>query len=142
MDRFVMGIEFIFVLFLLYYSIEEIIEIQKHKMEYFKDFWNIVDILVVLMGIVCVAFNVYRTLEVNTLIQDLLSNDTKYANFDTLGYWQETFNDFIAVAVFVAWIKVCIITIIQKSLHLVFLLNKCELYCVLIRFVWIFNFVV
>lgn len=135
MDRFVMGIEFIFVLFLLYYSIEEIIEIQKHKMEYFKDFWNIVDILVVLMGIVCVAFNVYRTLEVNTLIQDLLSNDTKYANFDTLGYWQETFNDFIAVAVFVAWIKVCIITIIQKSLHLVFLLNKCELYCVLIRFV-------
>ena len=104
-------------------------------MEYFKDFWNIVDILVVLMGIVCVAFNVYRTLEVNTLIQDLLSNDTKYANFDTLGYWQETFNDFIAVAVFVAWIKVCIITIIQKSLHLVFLLNKCELYCVLIRFV-------
>ena len=106
MDQFVLACECIFVLFLLYYSIEEIIEISKHKMEYFKDFWNIVDVLVVLMGIVCVAFNVYRTLEVGNLLKNLLDNQDKYANFDTLGYWQETFNDFIAVAVFVAWIKV------------------------------------
>jgi Polycystin cation channel. len=110
MDQFVLACECIFVLFLLYYSIEEIIEIHKHKMEYFKDFWNIVDVLVVLMGIVCVAFNVYRTLEVNNLLAQLLDHQDKYANFDTLGYWQETFNDFIAVAVFVAWIKVSICT--------------------------------
>lgn len=106
MDFFVMACEGIFVLFLLYYSIEEIIEIHKHKLEYFKDFWNIFDIIVILMGIICIVFNVYRTMEVDKLLKGLLSNDDQYANFDVLGYWQEQFNDFVAIAVFCAWIKV------------------------------------
>lgn len=101
-----MACEGLFILFLLYYSIEEIIEIKKHKIEYFKDFWNIFDIIVILMGIICIVFNLYRTLEVDNLLKGLLSNDNQYANFEVLGYWQEQFNDFVAVAVFFAWIKV------------------------------------
>lgn len=106
MDFFVMACEGLFVLFLLYYSIEEMIEIYKHKMEYFKDFWNVFDIIVILMGIVCIVFNVYRTMEVDSLLKGLLSNDDQYANFDVLGHWQEQFNDFVAISVFCAWIKV------------------------------------
>ncbi|XP_057314432.1 polycystin-2-like isoform X2 [Hydractinia symbiolongicarpus] len=106
MDYVVMACEGLFILFLLYYSIEEIIEIKKHKIEYFKDFWNIFDIVVILMGIICIVFNLYRTLEVDNLLKGLLSNDNQYANFEVLGYWQEQFNDFVAVAVFFAWIKV------------------------------------
>ena len=58
------------------------------------------------MGIIVVIFNVYRVVEVGRLLEGLLKEDLQYANFETLGHWQELFNDFIAVAVFFAWIKV------------------------------------
>ena len=58
------------------------------------------------MGIIVVIFNLYRVMEVDRLLKGLLKKDTKYANFEALGHWQELFNDFIAVAVFFAWIKV------------------------------------
>jgi len=106
MDHVVMACEGLFILFLLYYSIEEIIEIRKHKMEYFKDFWNIFDIVVILMGIICIIFNLYRTVEVDKLLENLLKNNDQYANFEVLGHWQELYNDFVAVAVFFAWIKI------------------------------------
>jgi len=40
-------------------------QIKKNKCSYFKSVWNILDILVILITILCVAFNVYRTLKVN-----------------------------------------------------------------------------
>jgi len=106
LDYFVMACELIFVIYLLYYSIEEAIEIKKHGISYFKDFWNIFDVIVIAMGIICVIFNLYRVMEVGKLLEGLLKEDSQYANFETLGHWQELFNDFIAVAVFFAWIKV------------------------------------
>ena len=109
LDYFVMACELIFVVYLIYYSIEEIIEIKKHKLNYFKNFWNIFDVIVIGMGIMVVIFNLYRVMEVDRLLTGLLEYDNQYANFETLGHWQETFNDFIAVAVFFAWIKVSFI---------------------------------
>jgi polycystin 2 len=106
MDYFIMGCEGLFVLFLMYYTIEEIIEIKKHKTSYFKDFWNIMDLVVVLMGYVCVLFSVYRTMEVGKLLSGLLKDKEQYANFEVLGYWQMQFNNLVAIAVFFAWIKV------------------------------------
>lgn len=106
MDYFIMGCEGLFVLFLMYYTIEEAIEIRKHKTAYFKDFWNIMDLVVVLMGYVCVLFSVYRTMEVGKLLSGLLKDKEQYANFEVLGYWQMQFNNLVAIAVFFAWIKV------------------------------------
>jgi len=106
MDYFIMGCEGLFVLFLLYYTIEEMIEIKKHKTSYFKDFWNIMDIVVVFMGYICVLFSVYRTMEVGKLLSGLLKDKEQYANFEVLGYWQMQFNNLVAIAVFFAWIKV------------------------------------
>ena len=71
-----------------------------------QDFWNIFDVVVIAMGIIVVIFNLYRVMEVGRLLEGLLKEDSQYANFETLGHWQELFNDFIAVAVFFAWIKV------------------------------------
>jgi len=106
MDYFIMGCEGLFVLFLMYYTIEEMIEIKKHKSSYFKDFWNIMDLIVVFMGYICVLFSVYRTMEVGKLLGGLLKDQQQYANFEVLGYWQMQFNNLVAIAVFFAWIKV------------------------------------
>lgn len=105
-DHFVMACEGIFILFIVYYTIEEILEIKKHKLKYFKSFWNVLDVIVIFLGYVAIAFNLYRTFAVDELLKGLLADNQQYANFDFLGFWQTQFNNMVAVAVFFAWIKV------------------------------------
>ncbi|XP_033734192.1 polycystic kidney disease 2-like 1 protein isoform X2 [Pecten maximus] len=105
-DYFIMACECIFVLFIVYYIVEESLEIKKHKLSYFKNVWNILDILVILIAILCVAFDVYRTVEVDSKLSVLLDNPDKYADFEFLSYWQTRFDNAIAIAVFLAWIKI------------------------------------
>lgn len=105
-DHFVMACEGIFMLFIVYYTIEEFLEIKRNRLKYFKSFWNILDILVIFLGYVAVLFNVYRTVVVGDLLKNLLQDSSQYANFDTLGFYQVQFNNMVAVAVFFAWIKV------------------------------------
>lgn len=82
-------------------------QIKKHKLSYFKSVWNILDILVIMIAILCVAFDVYRTVEVDSKLSVLLDNPDKYADFEFLSFWQTRFDNAIAIAVFLAWIKVC-----------------------------------
>ena len=103
-----MACEALFVFFLLYYSIEEFIEIKKHRLSYFKSFWNVLDVVVILLGVVCIIFNVYRTIQVNSLLKDLLEKPNDYANFGVLGFWQNQYDNLVAIAVFICWIKVSI----------------------------------
>ena len=42
------------------------------------------------------------------MIEELLSQPYAYADFEFLGYWATVFNSVIAVAVFLAWIKVSV----------------------------------
>ncbi|XP_055874646.1 polycystin-2-like [Biomphalaria glabrata] len=105
-DYFILACEVIFCLFILYYMVEEILEIKKHKLSYFKSFWNILDIVVIIISIVCIGFNIYRTLEVNDKLTALLKNPDVYSDFERLSYWETRFSNAIAIAVFMAWIKI------------------------------------
>ena len=58
------------------------------------------------IAIVCVVFNIYRTLKVDELLEDLLSRPDQYSDFNFLSYGQSQFDNAIAIAVFLAWIKV------------------------------------
>lgn len=82
------------------------LQIKKHKFSYFKSVWNILDILVIGIAIVCVAFNLYRLIKVNSLLKELLDKPDQYADFEFLSYGQTQFDNAIAIAVFFAWIKV------------------------------------
>ena len=106
MDYCILGCEIIFILFLFYYLIEELVGIKEEGYEYFKDFWNLFDDLILLMGFVCIFLNVYRLIEVERLVDGLLRNEDQYANFEELRFSQNLFDNVLALAVFVAWIKV------------------------------------
>ena len=101
-----MACEIIFVVFIAYYTVEEIIEIKKHKLKYFTAVWNILDVVILLIAYVCIIFNIYRQVKVNELLQTILSNDNQYIDFEFLCYWQTQFNNAVAGMVFIAWIKV------------------------------------
>nr|AKN21728.1 PKD2-2 [Schmidtea mediterranea] len=105
-DYFIAACEVIFCLFIVYYIVEETIEIRKHKLAYFYEFWNWLDIVVIIISLVCAIFDIYRTASVQKLIQGLLSNENQFPAFDFLSYCQQQFNNAVAINLFIAWIKI------------------------------------
>lgn len=105
-DYFIFICEILFTVFVIYYLIEEVLEIKRNKCKYFKDFFNIQDILVLLVSFLCIGFSVYRNMVLDGLLEELLSEPELYPNFEFIGYWQTQFNNLVALTVFLAWIKI------------------------------------
>ncbi|KAF3708458.1 Polycystic kidney disease 2-like 1 protein Polycystin-2 -like protein [Channa argus] len=105
-DYFVLGCEMVFCLFILYYTVEEVLELRIHKFSYFKSIWNILDIVVIMLAIVAIIFNIFRTVEVGNLLGNLLKHPDTYADFEFLAFWQTQYNNMNAVNIFFAWIKI------------------------------------
>ncbi|CAF1188330.1 unnamed protein product [Adineta steineri] len=106
MDYFVLACEIIFVIFTLYYTVEEVIEIRHYRLQYFKVMWNVLDVVIILISYICIIFNIYRQYKVGQILDQLLANQNSYADFEFLTYWQIQFNNIVAFAVFLAWIKI------------------------------------
>lgn len=117
-----------FVLFIIYYSIEELIEIKTLGfMPYFRiSGWNFLDIFTIVISIALVFFLVYRKYVINKIFEEATheEQDSSHANngtglqnsssialqietyqFDTLGFWSAQFSNVLAVLSFVAWVK-------------------------------------
>ncbi|CAF3336661.1 unnamed protein product [Rotaria socialis] len=106
MDYFVLACEILFIIFTVYYTVEEVLEIMRFKLYYFKTIWNILDVVIILISYICIAFNIYRQVEVGQLLDELLRDQNTFADFAFLTYWQTQFNNIIAFTVFLAWIKI------------------------------------
>ncbi|KAJ6661736.1 hypothetical protein lerEdw1_013258 [Lerista edwardsae] len=105
-DFFIVACEIVFCVFIFYYVVEEILELHIHRFRYFTSIWNILDIVVILLSIVAIAFHIFRTIEVNRLMGQLLRNPGIYADFEFLAFWQTQYNNMNAVNLFFAWIKI------------------------------------
>ncbi|VDQ02562.1 unnamed protein product [Trichobilharzia regenti] len=79
--------------------------IKRHKWSYFASVWNCLDIVIIIISMVCCAFNIYRTINVLNLLEEVLQNPNIFANFQLLSIWQVNFNYAISFTVFLAWVK-------------------------------------
>uniref|UniRef100_A0A8C8SVD9 Polycystin 2 like 1, transient receptor potential cation channel n=1 Tax=Pelusios castaneus TaxID=367368 RepID=A0A8C8SVD9_9SAUR len=105
-DFFIVACEIIFCIFIFYYVVEEILELRIHRLQYFTSVWNILDVVVILLSIVAIVFHIFRTIEVNRLMGELLRHPDIYADFEFLAFWQTQYNNMNAVNLFFAWIKI------------------------------------
>lgn len=68
---------------------------------------NCLDVIIILLSYVCIIFNIYRQVQVDSLLSSLLKQqDDQYNDFTFLCYWQYQFNVIISITLFLAWIKV------------------------------------
>ncbi|KAM3865230.1 polycystin-2 [Diretmus argenteus] len=104
-DYFVGVCEVAFCLFILYYVVEEVLEIRIHRLHYFKSLWNSLDVLIVVLSVVAIIMNITRTAMVGNLLKGLLENHSAHANFEPLANLQVQFNNVAAVIVFFSWVK-------------------------------------
>ncbi|XP_042195779.1 polycystin-2 isoform X2 [Callorhinchus milii] len=105
LDYFLGACEILFCLFILNYLGQELIEMYELKLRYFQSFWNCLDFLIVLLSLLAIVFSIYRTAKVSLVLEKLLENSFKYPNLYFLAYWQNQYNNMIAITVFIAWIK-------------------------------------
>jgi len=105
-DHMVLGFEIVFFLFVIYYLVEEILEIKKVQLDYFNEAWNVMDVLVILVSLFCCGITVYTDIVVKQLLKPLLAEPTLHGDFTTLAYWTEVQTNVFAVNVFFAWLKV------------------------------------
>lgn len=127
-DYFIMACEVIYVILIIYYIIEEILEIIKTRMAYFKVVWNHLDIAVVFLSVVNQSLNIYTYFTVETEIVKLLSEPDIYADFQGLGDASEMFKSVVAICVFFSWVKLFKYISFNKTMtQLTNTLSKCSL---------------
>lgn len=104
-DYFVAVCEVAFCIFILYYVVEEVLEIRIHRLHYFKCLWNCLDVLIVALSVVAIIMNITRTSMVGGLLKGLLENHSAHPRFEPLADLQVQFNNVAAVIVFFSWVK-------------------------------------
>ncbi|XP_017264887.1 polycystin-2 isoform X2 [Kryptolebias marmoratus] len=115
-DYFVGVCEVAFCLFVLYYVVEEVLEIHIHRLHYFKSTWNCLDVLLVALSVVAIIMNITRTALARNLLSGLLENYTAHPSFEPLADLQVQFNNMAAVIVFFSWVKLFKFININKTM--------------------------
>ncbi|KFV50508.1 Polycystic kidney disease 2-like 2 protein, partial [Tyto alba] len=105
-DYFLASCEIIFCLFIVAFIIQETLKIVKLKKDYFRSAWNWLELLLLGASILAITFNIYRTVEVSLLMEELLSDAHVYPDFYFLAFWQVRYNNMVAINIFFAWIKI------------------------------------
>ncbi|XP_013887336.1 polycystin-2 isoform X2 [Austrofundulus limnaeus] len=115
-DYFVGVCEVAFCLFILYYVVEEVLEIHIHRLHYFRSTWNCLDVLIVVLSVVAIIMNITRTAMARNLLNGLLENYAAHPSFEPLANLQVQFNNMAAVIVFFAWVKLFKFININKTM--------------------------
>ncbi|VDP37063.1 unnamed protein product [Schistosoma curassoni] len=116
-DYFVLVCEIVYLVFLAYYIIEEILEFSVKRWRYFINIWNLMDITMIVASIICAAFLIYSTIIVSNNMSSLISDVSSYPNFDYLAYWYSHHIRSMAICVFLGIIKIFKYLTIDRSLN-------------------------
>ncbi|BFZ03248.1 hypothetical protein BsWGS_06287 [Bradybaena similaris] len=98
--------EIVYMLFVLFFIIRELRELIKTKLNYFRSFWNMVEVGVISMSIAAIVIFFYRLIMTNRLTKTFKeTNGNGYIKFQYVAYWNETFSYMIGFLCFLATIK-------------------------------------
>ncbi|KAK3089119.1 hypothetical protein FSP39_001015, partial [Pinctada imbricata] len=103
---FQIACEIIYLLFTLVFTIQLLRGLIREKKEFFREFWNLVDIGICAMSITAIVIYFYRLFETNRLTERFkISHGNEYMKFQYVGYWSELFSYIIGWLVFFASLK-------------------------------------
>ena len=83
-DYFFLGCQIMFIIFTLYYILEEVMEMVSLKGSYLASTWNRVDLLVLVLSVVHQSLNIYFVLSVNSQLKDRIAVDDDYVDFQAV----------------------------------------------------------
>ena len=126
-DNILFGFEIALIIFVIYYIVEEVIEICLFKMKYFTQYWSVLDNLILIQIIAGAAISLYRSVTINDLISEAETNTQSFTSFETIGYYESIYNDLAAICLFFSWIKIFKYISFNKTMrHFSTTLSRCS----------------
>eukprot|EP00057_Strongylocentrotus_purpuratus_P019968 XP_011674442.1 PREDICTED: polycystic kidney disease 2-like 1 protein [Strongylocentrotus purpuratus] len=102
---FVLAGEVTYVLFLLYFTYKEIKLFIKKKREYFRSFWNMLEVTTLVMAYCAITFYLYRLFIGRQLMAQYRTDPDSFLNFQYVSHWDSLYRYMTALVVFIANIK-------------------------------------
>ncbi|CAH1796902.1 unnamed protein product [Owenia fusiformis] len=95
-----------FALFVLYFIYHETKKVAKAKMEYFKQFWNWIELFIIAMSIGAIAMYFWRLKLTNDLTDSFKKHHgNSYNNFQFVAYYNENLTYYVGLLCFIVTIK-------------------------------------
>lgn len=96
----------VYILFIIYFIVHEIIKLKNEKWSYFKKFWNFNDLIIISFSIVATVMYVMRTVFTTLAIKSVFESELgEFVNFNTIGVWDMVFSNISSVVVFCSTLK-------------------------------------
>lgn len=102
---FIVACECLFVLYILFFSYKELRKLYKEGSAHFKQFWNIVDLVIVSSAGFGIGLYIYRLLKYTDVLEKSRNAPFQFKSFQLAGYWDEMYTLSIAILVTFATIK-------------------------------------
>ena len=126
-DNILFGFEIALIIFVIYYIVEEVIEICLFKMKYFTQYWSVLDNLIIIQIVAGAAISLYRSVTINGLVRQAETNTETFTSFETIGYYESIYNDLAAICLFFSWIKLFKYISFNKTMrHFSTTLSRCS----------------
>merc|ERR1719273_1972818 len=101
-----MGCEMVLFILVIYFLVEEAIEVKSMGLEYFKSFWNCLDLCVIGIATATLGFNVYEIYHASYMLKGLLAEPEVFTDFSELAGWSKVFQNCAGVSIFLGLIKI------------------------------------
>ncbi|XP_065660228.1 polycystin-1-like protein 2 isoform X3 [Hydra vulgaris] len=101
-----LGSQILFIIMMLLFSIRECRFLYRSGWRYFLEFWNLVEIALILLSIVAVGFFFYKNHLAKVLLQRMPAKKPQsFINFQFASYWDLTYLYIVSVIVFFVTLK-------------------------------------
>nr|XP_047124646.1 uncharacterized protein LOC100213839 isoform X5 [Hydra vulgaris] len=105
-DAVIIGCQLIFFVMMFIFTIRECRMLRRTGWKYFKGFWNLTEVMLVLLSIQAVVFFFYRGKLAKDLLNRLPAKEPqKFINFQFASYWDLMFTYIVSLIVFIVNIK-------------------------------------
>ncbi|XP_078363993.1 polycystin family receptor for egg jelly-like [Oculina patagonica] len=111
--------QFLFLVMVLYHFIILLIHLNRQRLGFFKSVWNMIDFVMIISSISSVALYMIRSKSVLNSIQTIQKNPFDIVHFHTALDWANLENASIAVAIFMATLK--LLNLIRFNPHVIYL---------------------
>ena len=111
--------QFPFLIMVLFYFTKMLIRIYRLRFRFFKHVWNMVDFLMIIFSITSVAAYMIRSKSVLNSVKSIQNNPYEIVHFHSALNWTSLEDASIAVAIFMATVK--LLNLIRFNPHVIFL---------------------
>ncbi|XP_078316679.1 polycystin-1-like protein 2 [Crassostrea virginica] len=103
---FIFLCEIVLIVCAIVFFIYFIVQIVKHKKEFFRDNWRIFDLLILVLTIFGISMYLTRMLFTSWTITKFNEQKLKFVNFGHIALWDEVLNAFLSFLVFLSTLRV------------------------------------